>query len=444
MADTRSPEEDKAELALKVLAATDPTEISTLLEGHDDLKDELANDPEAFIKKYSPDSQNEPPAVETPAEGAEPVTVDDEVVEVKLPKKFLGTYKDGESLLKGMSHKDEVINTLRQRLEQVEGSHVSLKKLLAEKEKEHSVAPLKVEPTVPSVDFDLEDSADLFEEGNQKKLLSLVKAVSNRNKELEAKINQIENNVTTIKSTVETDKLAEMKREQLQNEAVLFEAARKNSGVFQSERPIAEIENEYITFLKEGSRLLGYDGTIYDAAGVYTEGAKKAFALFNDEKAGADFRAKIQAAGISYPTDLQDLQTKAEIERIRNREVDGKYIPVMSWDEAITLYGHKTGITAKQSEQKALEQRKAGAVAHAKAVQNRQQFASEVRPSEGAHQTGTVDMDTLGNMIEAYARLVQTGKEATRERETLTSVLVNGGMDKAEVDVYLSSFKKKE
>lgn len=445
MADIKSPEADKAEVARKVLALPNtatPEEFQELLKDHTDLADELANDPEAFIKKYTSvedDGNGEPEQAGQPQ--AQVVSTDDELVEVKLPKKFLGTYKDGETLHKSMKHKDEVINVLKSQLEQATHGQVALKKLLTEHQTKSQQA-LPVESKV--IDIDLPENADLFEEANQKKVVSILKAYQDKAKALEEKLAALEGNVSTVRNVVETKQQTELKQAQDAAEAVEFETARLSSGVFSSTRPISAIEDDYLSFLEKASKALGYDGSVYDAAGQYTEGAKKAFNLYTDEANGATFRQQLQAASIALPDDFVDLNTKSEIDRIRFRNIDGKNIPVMSYDEAMTLYGHKTGVTKQRLEQQALEQRKAGAQAHAKAVQNRKQFAAEVRPSEGTHTTASLDEQTLGQMINTFAQLTYAGKDTTREREMLVATLTNGGMDKAEIDTYLNGFRKKD
>lgn len=438
MAD-QNPGVDKAELARKVLSMDNPVQMQEALKGHDDLIDELMGDYEAFAKKYTGEGQDNPPE-STDAPPAQVSVDEDEVVELKLPKKLLGTYKDGETFLRSVQHKDEVILTLRDELAKATGTsaeNIRLKKLL-EEHKANPPAP-PVAPVVVDVDTNFE--GDLLDEDVQKKFRETMTKLAEANKALNAKVAALESGVTNVSTVVNSRLEDENETQRKAAEAAdLLLAKKLNPGVFVSDRPIEQIMDEYNSFLSEGSRLLGFDGTVYDANGAYTEGAKRAFQMYHDDKAGADFKEKLKAANIDLPADYTDIQRKNDIGAIYEQYKDKG----MTWADATTLYASKTGLAQKLEERKALDNRKKGAETYAKAVDNRKQYATEIRPSEGAPSTATLDETLVTQMIDAYASLIQQGKDTTHQKESLKTILVNGGMDSAEVDVFLESFRKKE
>lgn len=439
MAD-QNPVVDKTELARKVLTMETPAEMQEALKGHDDLINELMEDYEAFTKKYTDESlDDDPPPSQEPSPQVS--ADDDEVVEMKLPKKFVGTYKDGETLFKSMQHKDEVISTLRSELAKANGKsaeNIRLKRLL----EEHKAAvPSPVPAKVVDADIDTNFEGDLLDEEVQKKFVKSFQSLAEANKALHAKVAALESGVTNVNTVVSTKLAEEKETERRASEAADFLLAKKqNPGVFGSDRPIEQIQEDFVTFLSEGSRLLGFDGNVFDEAGAYTEGAKKAFQLWHDDKEGADFKEKAKAANIGLPADYTDIQRKNEIGAIYDQYKENG----MTWSEATTLYATRTGLAQKFEDRKALDNRKKGAESYAKAVDNRKQFATEIRPSEAAPSNATLDQALIEQMIDAYASLVQQGKDSTHQKESLKTLLINGGMDTVEVDVFLDAFKKKE
>lgn len=434
MADIQSPELDKAEIARSILSMQTPDEMRTALDGHDDLKEELAKDPDAFIKKYSANTESEP--VKAGEDGKQDVDVD-EIVELKLPKKFLGTYKDGEALFNGMKHKDEVITTLREQLAQAQGvssENIRLKQLLEDHKNKSNIIqhPTNPQPKTVSVDTDF---GDLLEEGNQKKLADAIKALSETNQSLKEELEQVKGNVNKVAGSFEEEarkKAAEAVRAAEDTEFASLKSS--YSGMFKSNRPIPEIESEYINFLRDGSQLLGYDGSV-QSNGQYTEGAKKAYELYHDEKNGAEFRAKLEAANIVFPKDIEDIKTFNSISVIRDK-YNG-----MPLKDAVALYAHQNGY----SERQALEQRKKGAEQYAKAVDNRKQYATDIRPSDGAPSQQGIDEHYLKSLIKAYSDARNSGRDSTNERELLKTTLLNSGaMSAEETEYYLNSFSKKE
>ena len=453
MADNASPVVDKVELARNVLSLNTPEEIKTALEGHDDLKKELFEDPEAFVKKYSVAEEktetNKKDEAEVKTE--EVAATDDELVEIKLPKKFLGTYKDGEALFKGMIHKDEVISTLKERLSEVsangEREVTSLRKLLEEHQQKKDTTPSpaqnKTEEVVSVDDFDLGDSIDLLDEEAQKKLLDAFKTIIANNKNLSEELNSVKGSVNKVSSVVESGLELTQRKEREIAENAAFLRIKKSSGIFESDRPIETIKSEYAEFLINGSRLLGYDGTIMDAAGNFTEGAIKAFNTYFDEANGADFRAKLQAANVEFPEDYADIKKHAELAELRSRRLE--YDPIsktnkpIPWEEAVALYANQTGISARRE----LESHKRGAETYAKAVGNRKKFATEVTPAAGAAADTAMDINQIKAMMHNLDSAVQTGKDPTQEKERLRVALINGGMEPPEVEFFLSTFKKR-
>ena len=431
MADLTSPEVDKAELARKILSMEDAEEIKKALEGHDDLKAELMEDPDKFSEKYTAVTEPEKPAKET--------VDDDEIVELKIPKKMLGTYKTADDMLKGFKHKDEVIDILKQENEALQRNGQREVSSLREILKKHEQKPQEQSaPQAQEIDLEGLDTADLFEEGAQKKVLSTIRQLAESNKKLAEELNKVKGTVTNVSTVIEDGEKAVRQNEREAAEKAEFERIRKSSGIFESNRPVEQIESDYVNFLSNGSKLLGFDGAITDAAGVFTDGAKKAFQLYFDETAGAEFREKLLAANISFPEDYADIQRKTDLERIRNQYSNEN--TRMPWQDAIALYASRNGIQAKRE----LESRKQGAENFAKAVNNRKQFAKEVQPNEGSPSETKLDTETIGLMIREYGALKQTGKDVTQQRERLRSALLTGGMSVEEVTVYLDSFRGKE
>ena len=442
MSDTKSPEVDKAEVARKLIGLTDTpegiAEAQQILKDNPDLAKEVEADGEAFIKKYTAEK------VEKPAQPEE------ELIELgKVPKKLLRSYNSIEEMSKGSEHKDEVIDFFKSKrvpeLETENGSlrneNLSLKRQLEEYNRtKQSQQAQPVDKIVQDV-TDVDEIGDLLDEENQKRAISLIKNLVQSNKNLAEELGQVKNKVSTVDSVMEADLLDKRRKQEIADNEAQLEATRAaNTHIFGTSRPISAVDADYHSFLANGARLLGYDGTVYDANGAYTEGAKAAFNAYHDPN-GAEFKTKLAAMGVEFPADYNALLVRDEISKVRERygiydSASNTHKP-MPWKEATALYEVQNGLVDKRIK----DAIKTGAEVHAKAVSNRQSFAKEVTPKEGTPAQLTTDIELIGKMVTDYTKGVRD-KKLTREQIEnkqieLRAILKHNGLEEAEIEALL-------
>ena len=223
-------------------------------------------------------------------------------------------------------------------------------------------------------------------------------------------------------------------------EVDLFQANPETRGLFKTDKPVADVEKDYLSFVGNIARLKGIT-TIYDAAGRFMPDVSKHINdYFNPETpAGKALRTETEAAHIA-PVNPKDLQTLFRIYDVRRVRMEHQrenpvthVVEPISYDQAFDtdrrLHPEKYAASpaapaAPGAAPAAPGQPGAPAAPSAleRGIQQRQQYAPEVPATSAVpiqeHQTTSVDefFRLMRKPIDTY-----TPEEVTRLRSLMKS-----------------------
>lgn len=247
---------------------------------------------------------------EKPVTGPKKVKISTEIEE-----ELLGTYLTNRSpeeaileVIKGKRASDETIELLKKRLKETEGDNVSVKKVLEEERSKKAQQQAQTPKEEPKQDNDilelLEKEDDLLTLDPQaaKKLAKKIKDLESKFGAVSPKINELD---TKLKNE-EDRKLADeyshnlLKREFDEIEELLtIEPSLKPAG-----KTFKQLNDEVTSFIDDVNRFYG--------------GPKGIELYSSTSKEGEDFRAKVAAARITPPSEIEKHQKVVELKTQRD------------------------------------------------------------------------------------------------------------------------------
>lgn len=351
-----------------------------------------------------------------PAQVAAPAPTDpDEIVQVAIPKRLLGSYATNRSpqegiieALKGNAEKDRVIAMLRDRDEESHGEKMSLRERLrlsedakargvqtpAPAQSTTSVAPAASAP-ITDLDLNIDDLPEdesLFEPENIKKLATtnkkMVQLLRKQAQELAA-VSQSTSALQTKRQAEDTaDEQRQIRDRALRSEFNEIEELQRVEPTLKTTLSFQDLDRAVVSFIKD----IGYvAGT---GKGEYNDAAIAAANRFLNDKspAGDELRKAAAAKGITPPADLDKhaqimrvrserqstlAQIKRTLEEKSGRKFEDHEVPL-----PFSYVDFHRRLTPSNSAQSVLAARIEGAnqVARASATD---QFAREVPPEAG-------------------------------------------------------------
>lgn len=367
----------------------------------------------------------------SPAAPAAPGTptpaIEDKEETISLKRSELGTYapKDRSlkdailELMKGKKESDEIIaynknkripameklgQTLVLENQKLTKELTELRAKVAQTVTTAKVAESTVEvPTLPNV-----DDYDMFDPDQKTKYVAALSAHNEGlNKKHQAEIEALRNppkaETTEQAPTAPAGTLpAEVAREY--EEVDLFQANPETQGIFRTEKPVPEVEKEYLALVGNLARLKNIN-TIYDAAGRFMPEIQQLINVYFKPETpdGQALRAAAEAAKIapSAPSekDMRTLFNILDIRRVRRehqRENPVTHVvEPISYDQAFDIDQrlHPEKYSAASSVAPVIPA--GGTTAIERGQQYRQQFAPEVPSTTAvpvtAHQSSTVE-----------------------------------------------------
>lgn len=400
-----------------------------------DLAEEYLKDNDAFVKKYltapeAGEEKKDPPEKEkTPEEKAaeEAAAAEGGADKEKTPEEKAAEEAAAAEAEKATDPKDGRIQFLEdernknstelERLKR-ENADLKTKKPAAEKKKPE-------EKPLPEIEIpEFSDDEDVYSEAYQKKVQKAVKASASeivrlRTENQKLKTEAAEAKETASQAVTKADETAQESAAATSVNAEFIEAdklrKRYNGHGLTFKRSTQEIQDDYISFMRDLHSVAGVEGPLLDEQGNYSPGVAKAFVTYRDKVKGEELRNLCATKDIKLPDDFDDLMDVYNIRRIRQRtmeETGGSKLP--SYEMAFSIYAKDEGRLSDMQKKLDMSTQEAAS----RAVKNRQEKPKE---TDSTHGSSPVDLTKITD--QDFSKLMAKPDKSDEDKEYLRKIM---------------------